>query len=147
VIPALKAQIDAAIASTAHLPHYFWTGLLPPFSGRADSVEPRARDSARRLGGTTLEDTLVGINMPTWADQDQDSQDTWTYASEAYANSSRGVAYVFRGEQVRASNVFDTLVCRHLFTRCDTNLFVGISLARQQPIGYGHLPNQCAPRR
>ncbi|KAF7339011.1 Acetyl xylan esterase [Mycena venus] len=109
VIPSLKAEIDAAIANTAHLPHYFWTGLLPPFSGRADSVEPRARDSARRLGGTTLEDTLVGINMPTWAQQDQDSQDTWVYASQAYANASRGVAYVFRGEQVRPTNVFDTL--------------------------------------
>ncbi|KAJ7648751.1 hypothetical protein DFH06DRAFT_997137, partial [Mycena polygramma] len=108
--PALKTQIDAAIANTAHLTHYFWTGLLPPFSGRADSVEPRARDSARRLGGTTLEDTLVGINMPTWADQDQDSQDTWTYASVAYANAAQGVAYVFRGEQVRPTNVFDTLV-------------------------------------
>ncbi|KAJ6548827.1 hypothetical protein B0H19DRAFT_952467, partial [Mycena capillaripes] len=105
----LKAEIDTAIANTAHLPHYFWTGLLPPFSGRADSVEPRARDAARRLGGTTLEDTLVGINMPTWAEQDQDSQDTWTYASEAYANAAQGVTYVFRGEQVRPTNVFDNL--------------------------------------
>jgi hypothetical protein len=110
VIPSLKAEIDAAIASTAHLPHYFWTGLLPPFRGREDSVEPRARDAARRLGGTTLEDTLAGINMPTWAEQDQDSQDTWVYASDAYAAAATGVTYVIRGEQVRPTNVFDTLV-------------------------------------
>ncbi|KAJ6600731.1 hypothetical protein B0H10DRAFT_2083067 [Mycena sp. CBHHK59/15] len=109
VIPALKTQIDAAIARTAGVTHYFWTGLLPPFRPRIDSVEPRARDAARRLGGTTLEDTLFGINMPTWAEQDQDSQDTWIYASTAYANASRGVVYAFRAEQVRAENVFDTL--------------------------------------
>ncbi|KAJ7330997.1 hypothetical protein DFH08DRAFT_815078 [Mycena albidolilacea] len=109
VIPALKAQIDAAVQRTSQLTHYFWTGTLPPFRGREDSIEPRARDAARRLGGTTLEDTLAGINMPLWADRTQDSMVTWTYASQLYANASRGVAYVFRGEQVRDGNVFDTL--------------------------------------
>ncbi|KAF7343667.1 SGNH hydrolase [Mycena sanguinolenta] len=46
--------------------------------------------------------------MPPWSQQDQDAIDTWTYASQAYANASQGVAYVFRGEQVRDGNVFDT---------------------------------------
>ncbi|KAJ6508171.1 hypothetical protein C8R45DRAFT_814955 [Mycena sanguinolenta] len=108
VDPALKPQIDAAVAATANLPHYFWTGLLPPFQPRVDSVEVRARDAAARLGGTTLEDTVANIAMPPWSVQDQNAIDTWTYASQAYANASRGVAYVFRGEQVRTGNVFDT---------------------------------------
>ncbi|KAF8180034.1 hypothetical protein K438DRAFT_1511419, partial [Mycena galopus ATCC 62051] len=105
--PNLKPQIDAAVAVTANLPHYFWTGLLPPFQPRVDSVEVRARDAAARLGGTTLEDTVANIAMPPWSVQDQDAIDTWTYASQAYANASHGVAYVFRGEQVPTGNVFD----------------------------------------
>ncbi|KAJ7463829.1 hypothetical protein B0H11DRAFT_81329 [Mycena galericulata] len=108
ILPGYKAAIDAAVASTASLPHYFWTGQLPPFGGREDSVEPRARDAAMRRGGTTLEDTVENLNMPAFSQQDQDSVDTWVYASQAYANASTGVAYVFRGEQVRAGNVFDT---------------------------------------
>ncbi|KAJ6490823.1 hypothetical protein C8R45DRAFT_765490, partial [Mycena sanguinolenta] len=106
--PTLKPQIDAAIAATANVPHYFWTGLLPPFRVRIDSVEVRARDAAARLGGTTLEDTVANIAMPAFSVQDQNAIDTWTYASESYANASRGVAYVYRGEQVRPGNVFDS---------------------------------------
>ncbi|KAJ7707014.1 hypothetical protein B0H16DRAFT_681656 [Mycena metata] len=110
VLPELKLQIDAAIALTARVPHYFWTGQLPPFGGWADSVEPRARDAAMRAGAVTLDSTLDGINMPVWGEQDQDSQDAWIYASAAYANASVGIATVFRGEQVRPTNIFDTIV-------------------------------------
>ncbi|KAF7378393.1 Acetyl xylan esterase [Mycena sanguinolenta] len=108
VDPTLKPQIDAAVAATANVPHYFWTGLLPPFRPRIDSVEVRARDAAARLGGTTLEDTVANIAMPPFSVQDQNAVDTWTYASELYANASQGVAYVYRGEQVRPGNVFDS---------------------------------------
>ncbi|KAJ6508146.1 hypothetical protein C8R45DRAFT_966453, partial [Mycena sanguinolenta] len=117
VDPNLKPQIDAAVSATANLPHYFWTGLLPPFQPRVDSVEVRARDAAARLGGhqqnvfelaELASDTVANIAMPLWSVQDQGAIDTWTYASQAYANASRGVAYVFRGEQVPTGNVFDT---------------------------------------
>ncbi|KAF7359595.1 SGNH hydrolase [Mycena venus] len=107
--PVLKPKIDAAVAATAHLPHYFWTGLLPPFRPRIDSVEPRALDIALRMGGTTLEETVAGIGMPDFEVRDQDSVDTWVYASDAYSNATQGVAFVIRGEQVRDGNVFDTL--------------------------------------
>lgn len=113
--PALVPLIDAAVARTAGLVHYFWTGTLPPFRGREDSVEPNARDQAMRLGGTTLEDTIAGIDMPLWVDQTQEAIDTWTYASNRFANATRGVAYVFRGEMTRDGNIFDSQV-RPLFS-------------------------------
>ncbi|KAH8834631.1 hypothetical protein DL96DRAFT_1757456 [Flagelloscypha sp. PMI_526] len=61
-IPAnIKAQIDAAIDSTRHLTHYYWTGTLPPHRGREDSVESYARRAASLRGGTTLEDTIQSV--------------------------------------------------------------------------------------
>ncbi|KAJ6448626.1 hypothetical protein C8R45DRAFT_850212 [Mycena sanguinolenta] len=110
VDPVIKPQIDAAIAATANLPHHFWSGRIPPGEPE-NSVEFFARDQARRLGGTTLEDTLINVAMPAFTVRDQDSVDTWTYASGAYANASRGVTYVWRAEVRRPDNVFDTLVC------------------------------------
>ncbi|KAJ6474884.1 hypothetical protein C8R45DRAFT_834596 [Mycena sanguinolenta] len=109
VDPVLKPQIDAAIAATANLPHYFWSGRIPPALGPEDSVEFFARDQARRLGGTTLQDTLINVAMPTFTQRDQNSVDTWVYASGAYANASRGVTYVWRAGTPREGNVFDTL--------------------------------------
>ncbi|KAJ6557560.1 hypothetical protein B0H19DRAFT_1290597 [Mycena capillaripes] len=120
VLPDLKDQIDAAVAETASLTHYFWTGTLPPFRGREDSVEPGARDAARRLGGTTLEDTVAHINMPAFSANDQDSVDTWVYSLALYANASRGFVHVFRGEMVRDGNVFDTQEFPNL--RANTNV-------------------------
>ncbi|KAH8801321.1 hypothetical protein DL96DRAFT_1823782 [Flagelloscypha sp. PMI_526] len=87
-VPAdIKAQIDAAIDSTRHLIHYYWTGTLPPHASREDSVESYARRAASIRGGTTLEDTIQNVAMPTW---------------------TRGEVFVFMGERVRPNNVWDT---------------------------------------
>ncbi|KAH8809469.1 hypothetical protein DL96DRAFT_1716999, partial [Flagelloscypha sp. PMI_526] len=86
-IPAdIKAQIDAAVDRTRHLTHYFWTGTLPPHASREDSVESYARRSASLRGGTTLEDTLIGVPMPTWSQQDAQAQEIWQYASLRTSN-------------------------------------------------------------
>jgi hypothetical protein len=102
-------KIRTAVSRTAHLPHYFWTGTLPPHR-QEDSVQFIARAAARDRGGITLEDTVDGIGMPPWTQQDQLAQDTWTYASTLFARNTTGVAYVFRGERYRPTNVFDTEV-------------------------------------
>ncbi|KAJ7494923.1 hypothetical protein FB451DRAFT_952467, partial [Mycena latifolia] len=99
--------IDAAIAGTADLTHYFWTGNLPPFRTTGeDSVGPAARAEARRMHGTTLEDNVESF-LPGFAVRDQDTVDTWTYASQQYAMAASGVVYVIRGEMTRPNNVFD----------------------------------------
>ncbi|KAF8187544.1 hypothetical protein K438DRAFT_2019475 [Mycena galopus ATCC 62051] len=93
IIESLKPQIDAALAGTRDLAHYFWTGNLPPpfrTTGQ-DSVGPTARAKARRMGGTTLEDNVESF-MPGFA----------------YAMAASGVVYVIRGEMTRPNNVFDT---------------------------------------
>ncbi|KAH8834641.1 hypothetical protein DL96DRAFT_1757463, partial [Flagelloscypha sp. PMI_526] len=104
----LKAQIDAAIDQTRHLIHYYWTGTLPPHTSRNDSVESYARHAAVLRGGTTLEDTIEGVPMPNWSQQDPQSQEIWRYASREFARSARGEVFVFMGERVRPRNVWET---------------------------------------
>ncbi|KAH8834873.1 hypothetical protein DL96DRAFT_10428 [Flagelloscypha sp. PMI_526] len=103
----LRDQIDRAIAAVINLPHYFWTGTLPPNQTRADSVQWRTRPRARLEGGTTLEDALAGISMPEWTAQDAQAREIWTYASNAFANTTTGDAYVFRGEWWRSDSTFN----------------------------------------
>ncbi|KAJ6508170.1 hypothetical protein C8R45DRAFT_921941 [Mycena sanguinolenta] len=99
------ASVDwfICVRATANWPHYFDWFAASLFDHRIDSVEVRVRNAAARLGGATLEDTVANIAMPQWKGHDQNAVDTWTYASQAYANASQGVAYVFRGEQGSSS--------------------------------------------
>ncbi|KAJ7696116.1 hypothetical protein B0H14DRAFT_3041203 [Mycena olivaceomarginata] len=93
VNPAMVLKIRTAVSRTAHLPHYFWTGTLPPH---------RQEDSRGERGGITLEDTVDGIGMPPWTQQDQLARDTWTYASTLFARNTTG------GNGIGPTNVFDT---------------------------------------
>ncbi|KAH7093988.1 hypothetical protein BKA62DRAFT_775696 [Auriculariales sp. MPI-PUGE-AT-0066] len=102
VDPAKKAEVDAAVAVTAHLPRYFWSGSFAP-GGRENSVEMYAREMATARGGTTLEGTLANVVMPTWAEDDQDSVDLWDYASAHFAEQTTGETYVVLGETMRSA--------------------------------------------
>ncbi|KAJ7142856.1 hypothetical protein C8R44DRAFT_924558 [Mycena epipterygia] len=76
-------------------------------------IFPVVRDRARQLGGTILEDTVAGIAIPVWADQDQDAQDTWVYPRTPM-RMRLAVMSMYLGEMVRPIHVFDTLVLRDL---------------------------------
>jgi hypothetical protein len=46
--------------------------------------------------------------MPEFSQRDQASTDIWTYASQQFARRASGNAWVIRGAQTRANNVWDT---------------------------------------
>jgi hypothetical protein len=107
MIPALKTQIDAAVQSTTQLTHSFWNGTLPPFREREDSVKPRA---VIRLDVWVAQRSKIPC---LWADRTRDAIDTWTYASELYANASRGVVYL-SGRASAGLKIFSIPWCVHL---------------------------------
>lgn len=105
--PQLKAQIDAAVAKTASKPHFFWSGRTLPATSDDDSVLPRAIQTAKARGGTTLELTVESVPMPDFDGADPDVDEIWQYASDEYANASRGDVYFIKGESLRSGNVWE----------------------------------------
>ncbi|EJD51691.1 hypothetical protein AURDEDRAFT_159428 [Auricularia subglabra TFB-10046 SS5] len=105
--PQLKAQIDAAVSKTASKPHFFWSGRTLPATSDDDSVLPRAIQTAKARGGTTLELTVESVPMPDFDGADPDVDEIWQYASDEYANASRGDVYFIKGESLRSGNVWE----------------------------------------
>ncbi|EJD47038.1 hypothetical protein AURDEDRAFT_184229 [Auricularia subglabra TFB-10046 SS5] len=105
--PGMKEAIDAAVARTAGKTHYFWSGRVLPATSHEDGVMDRAMDIAKSKGGTTLELTLDGVNMPVPRGPDPDGKTIWQYASDEYAAASRGDVYFVKGESLRSGNVWE----------------------------------------
>ncbi|KAJ6610677.1 hypothetical protein B0H10DRAFT_1953701 [Mycena sp. CBHHK59/15] len=108
VIPALKTQIDAAIARTAGVTHYFWTGCSP-HSGHESTLSSQGPRCSKALGRYDTRRYPFRYQYAYLGRARSRFSGYVDYASTAYANASRGVVYAFRAEQVRAENVFDTL--------------------------------------
>ncbi|EJD43954.1 hypothetical protein AURDEDRAFT_167008 [Auricularia subglabra TFB-10046 SS5] len=120
--PGMKEAIDAAVAKTAGKTHYFWSGRVLPATSHEDGVMDRAMDIAKSKGGTTLELTLDGVDMPVPRGPDPDGKTIWQYASDEYAAASRGDVYFVKGESLRSGNVWEVyeyprLKKSHIVTR------------------------------
>lgn len=106
--PDIKRQLDAVMGQTASLKHFFWTGRMLPATQDSDSVMDPAGRMAKSMGGTTLEETIKNVPMPTFAQRDPDSIATWEYASEQFASYAKGDAYLVHGDTTRPDNVWVT---------------------------------------
>jgi hypothetical protein len=137
MIPALKAQIDAVVQSTTQLTHSFWTDTLHSGSGRI----PLSQEPVIRPGVWVAQHSKIPCLR---ADRTQDAIETWTYASELYANASGGVAYVFRGENVGRKRFRYLGASTSPLLQNSLIWLAGIRYFGQQTSSYRDLPYECA---